>query len=202
MKTNTAALAVLALASALTCGSALAQQQGVTKTEILIGTIQDLSGPLAGYGKAARNGMLLRIDEVNEQGGVHGRKLRLVAEDDGYDPKKALLAAQKLVNLGARVVTGDLNDRASVERATEGVDAIFAMGTPFEAGIEAEIRQGSTVAEAARPGASTWSKIRSRRPTRTPTFPTLRANGRSSSTSPGLGQKLPSLRPSTSWKIS
>jgi hypothetical protein len=33
--------------------------------------------------------------------------------------------------------------------AAEGVDAIFAMGTPFEAGIEAEIRQGSTVAEAA-----------------------------------------------------
>ena len=59
-------------------------------------------------------------------------------------------AAQKLANLGARIVTGDLNDRASVERAAEGVDAIFAMGTPFEAGIEAEIRQGITVAEAAR----------------------------------------------------
>ncbi len=72
--------------------------QGVTKTEILIGTIQDLSGPLAGYGKQARNGMLLRIDEVNEQGGIHGRKLKLAAEDDGYDPKKSVLAAQKLVN--------------------------------------------------------------------------------------------------------
>ena len=59
-------------------------------------------------------------------------------------------AAQKLVNLGARIVTGDLNDRASVERAAEGVDAIFAMATPFEAGIAAEIRQGRTVAEAAR----------------------------------------------------
>jgi uncharacterized protein YbjT (DUF2867 family) len=59
-------------------------------------------------------------------------------------------ASQKLVNLGARIVTGDLNDRTSVERAAEGVDAIFAMGTPFEAGIEAEIRQGSMVAEAAR----------------------------------------------------
>ena len=59
-------------------------------------------------------------------------------------------AAQKLANLGARIVTGDLNDRASVERAAEGVDAIFAMGAPFEAGIETEIRQGITVAEAAR----------------------------------------------------
>jgi branched-chain amino acid transport system substrate-binding protein len=42
--------------------------------------------------------MLLRIDEVNEQGGVHGRKLKLQTEDDGYDPKKSVLAAQKLVN--------------------------------------------------------------------------------------------------------
>jgi branched-chain amino acid transport system substrate-binding protein len=94
MKLKTAALAVLALAA----GLAGAQTQGVSKNEILIGTIQDLSGPLAGYGKQARNGMLLRIDEVNEQGGIHGRKLRLIAEDDGYDPKKAVLAAQKLVN--------------------------------------------------------------------------------------------------------
>jgi branched-chain amino acid transport system substrate-binding protein len=45
-----------------------------------------------------RQGMLLRIDEINEQGGIHGRKIRLVAEDNGYDPKKSVLAAQKLVN--------------------------------------------------------------------------------------------------------
>ena len=92
-------IALAALAT-LTLGSSavLAQSQGVSKTEILIGTIQDLSGPLAGYGKQARNGMLLRVDEVNEQGGINGRKLRLLTEDDGYDPKKAVLAAQKLVN--------------------------------------------------------------------------------------------------------
>jgi len=90
---STLALAVAALG----CSLALAQQ-GVSKNEILIGTIQDLSGPLAGYGKQARNGMLLRIEELNEQGSIHGRKLKLVVEDDGYDPKKAVLAAQKLVN--------------------------------------------------------------------------------------------------------
>ena len=89
-----------ALAAVVLSGSPLAwgQQQGVSKTEILIGTIQDLSGPLAGYGKQARNGMLLRVDEANEQGGLHGRKLKLLVEDDGYDPKRAVLAAQKLVN--------------------------------------------------------------------------------------------------------
>ncbi|MCX7249455.1 MAG: ABC transporter substrate-binding protein [Burkholderiales bacterium] len=87
------ALATIALAAT----TALAQQ-GVSKTEIVVGTIQDLSGPLAGYGKQDRNGMQLRVDEINEQGGVHGRKLKLLIEDSGYDPKRAVLAAQKLVN--------------------------------------------------------------------------------------------------------
>ena len=73
-------------------------QQGVSKTEILVGTIQDMSGPLAAFGKQARFGMQLRIDELNEQGGVHGRKIKLLLEDSGYDPKKAVLGAQKLVN--------------------------------------------------------------------------------------------------------
>ncbi len=77
---------------------ALAQSQGVSKTEIVVGSIQDLSGPLAGYGKQARNGMQLRVDELNEQGGVHGRRMVLKVEDSGYDPRKAVLAAQKLVN--------------------------------------------------------------------------------------------------------
>jgi len=95
MKMKTAiALSALVAASSVYA----AEQQGVSKTEILVGTIQDLSGPLAGYGKQARNGMQLRVDEINEQGGVNGRKLKLLVEDSGYDPKKAVLAAQKLVN--------------------------------------------------------------------------------------------------------
>lgn len=88
-----AAVAALALTSA-----AAHADQGVSKTEIVLGTIQDLSGPLAGYGKQARAGMQLRVDEINEQGGIHGRKLVLKVEDSAYDPKKAVLAAQKLVN--------------------------------------------------------------------------------------------------------
>ena len=41
--------------------------------------------------------MRMRVDEINAAGGIHGRKLRLVVEDHGYDPKKAVLAAQKMV---------------------------------------------------------------------------------------------------------
>ena len=89
------ALATIGLAATF---SVAQPSQGVSKTEITLGSIQDLSGPLAGFGKQVRLGMLLRVDEINEQGGVNGRKLTLTVEDSGYDPKKAVLAAQKLVN--------------------------------------------------------------------------------------------------------
>ena len=85
-------------ACALALASMASAQQGISKDEIRIGTIQDLSGPLAAFGKQSRNGMQMRVDEINKQGGVHGRKFKLFVEDSGYDPKKAVLAAQKLVN--------------------------------------------------------------------------------------------------------
>lgn len=95
MKTKPTLIAAsLLLASA----TAFAQTQGVTKDEIVLGSIQDLSGPLAGFGKQVRFGMMLRVDEANEQGGINGRKIKLNVEDSGYEPRRAVLAAQKLVN--------------------------------------------------------------------------------------------------------
>ncbi len=96
-KTLTAVAGALALAGGFTAAQAQTSQ-GVTKNEIVVGSIQDLSGPIAGFGKQVRAGMLLAVDEINEQGGVNGRKLKLLVEDSAYDPKKAVLAAQKLVN--------------------------------------------------------------------------------------------------------
>jgi branched-chain amino acid transport system substrate-binding protein len=72
--------------------------QGVSKTEIVVGSLQDLSGPVAGLGKPIQNGMILRTEQVNAAGGINGRKLKLVIEDMGYDPKKAVLGAQKLLS--------------------------------------------------------------------------------------------------------
>ena len=94
--TSFAALALLGLSTAQ--AQTQVPPQGVSKTEIVIGTILDLSGPIAAFGKQSRNGMQLRVDEINEQGGINGRKLKLLVEDAGYDPKRAVLAAQKLVN--------------------------------------------------------------------------------------------------------
>src|SRR6266513_542773 len=97
MKAKTFGWAAL-LALALGTAAQAQPTQGVSKNEITIGSIQDLSGPIAGFGKQVRLGMILRVDEVNEQGGINGRKIKLIVEDSAYDPKKAVLAAQKLVN--------------------------------------------------------------------------------------------------------
>ena len=58
--------------------------------------------------------------------------------------------ARALADLGAELAVGDFTDRASLERALDGVDAVFAMATPFEAGLDAETRQGVTLADAAK----------------------------------------------------
>ncbi len=84
-------------ASLAMLGSAAAQTQGVTDTEVVLGTYLDFSGPLATWGAGLRNGMEMAVDETNAAGGIHGRKLRLVIEDSGYDPKKAVLVTQKLL---------------------------------------------------------------------------------------------------------
>ena len=71
--------------------------QGVTDKEVVIGTHQDLSGPITFWGVPVRNGMQMAVEEINAKGGIHGRKIKLVVEDSGYDPKKAVLATQKML---------------------------------------------------------------------------------------------------------
>lgn len=59
-------------------------------------------------------------------------------------------AAHHLKKQGAMAFAGDFNDPASIEQAADGADAIYAMGTPFEAGISAETAQASAIADAAK----------------------------------------------------
>lgn len=78
--------------------AAFAETQGVTDSEIVIGSANDLSGIFAAVGVPAINGANLKIKEVNEAGGVHGRQIRFVVEDHTYQLPKAAQAFNKLVN--------------------------------------------------------------------------------------------------------
>jgi branched-chain amino acid transport system substrate-binding protein len=86
-------LAVAALLPAL----AAAQVPGVTPDKIVLGQSAVFSGPAAQLGIQMRNGIKAYFDYVNATGGVNGRKLELVTEDDQYEPKVAPVATKKLI---------------------------------------------------------------------------------------------------------
>jgi branched-chain amino acid transport system substrate-binding protein len=94
MKSLKLALAAVVLAAALPAG---AQQQGVTADTVVVGAFGPITGPAAYIGLAGRDGMNLAIKEINAAGGVNGRKLAAVFEDDAHSPTRGLAAAKKLI---------------------------------------------------------------------------------------------------------
>ena len=85
--------AVAPVAAAAKAGSA----PGVTKDTIKLGTTQPLTGPAApGYSKISK-AMTAWFEHVNAEGGIHGRKVELIVEDDGYNPTNTAAKTRKLV---------------------------------------------------------------------------------------------------------
>ena len=125
-----AALALMAAAVSAPASAA----QGVSDSEVVLGTIQDLSGPLVAYSKETLNGMNMRIDEANAAGGVAGRKIKLLVEDSGYDTKRAMLAAQKLSESdGIFAVVGSMGTTIALTTQQVFIDAgvinLFPLGS-------------------------------------------------------------------------
>src|SRR3954453_18337744 len=77
---------------------ARAATRGVSDTEIIVGSMADLSGVTAVQGVNNANGMRMAFDEANAKGGVHGRKIRFIVEDMEYTVPKAVQAMNKLLN--------------------------------------------------------------------------------------------------------
>ncbi len=94
MLLRTIALAALAL---LGLQKALAAETGVGDQTIVLGQSIALSGALSDLGKEYASGASLYFDSVNAKGGIHGRKIKLLSLDDGYDTKKALDNTRQLV---------------------------------------------------------------------------------------------------------
>jgi branched-chain amino acid transport system substrate-binding protein len=77
---------------------ARAKSESVTDTEIVIGQSCQLTGPLAALTSEVRLGAKLHFDDVNRSGGINGRQVRVIALDDGYDPKRAAENTHKLID--------------------------------------------------------------------------------------------------------
>jgi uncharacterized protein YbjT (DUF2867 family) len=102
-------------------------------------------------GRGNEGRVILVSGATGQQGGAVARNLL----ERGFavraltrDTEKA--AARELAELGAEVVSGDLEDRASIERVLDGVYGVFSVQQFFEAGYEGEVRQGVLLADAAR----------------------------------------------------
>src|SRR5713226_322475 len=93
--TLAAALAVLGALLAPTSARAV---DGVTDDTVTIGAFGPITGPAAYIGLGARDGSNLAVKEINAAGGVNGRKLRVLFEDDAHSPSRALAAVKKLVD--------------------------------------------------------------------------------------------------------
>jgi ABC-type branched-subunit amino acid transport system substrate-binding protein len=89
-------LFVLPLAVATLLPAAFAQS-GVTEKEILLGQSAPFSGPAAELGKRMNVGIKAYFEHINAQGGVNGRKIKLVTADDGYEANRAAENTKKLI---------------------------------------------------------------------------------------------------------
>lgn len=94
----------LAMAGLLVLGCS-----GKSEDVIKVGSIGPLSGPVAVYGVECKNGIELAVEEINAAGGVNGKMLKVVAEDDEGNPEKSVSAYKKLTTKdGIKLVIGSL----------------------------------------------------------------------------------------------
>lgn len=144
MKTSAITLAAAAclLAAPAWLGAAGAQAQsepGLSPGTIKIGTFGALTGPGYLYGKLPMNGIEVVFDQINAAGGVNGRKLELIREDDRCDPAGAIAAVQKLIfqNEVFALIGGGCSNATFAARET-----IEKAGIPFL--IVASVHDGLT----------------------------------------------------------
>ncbi|HMK81927.1 MAG TPA: ABC transporter substrate-binding protein [Xanthobacteraceae bacterium] len=84
---------------ALAVAPARAADPGLTDNEITIGLFGPLSGPLIGYGLDPLNAAKMLYEEANRQGGIQGRKIKLVVEDDKCTPNDLVAVVKKLTTV-------------------------------------------------------------------------------------------------------
>lgn len=114
-----------------------AAEEGVTDNEIVVGSISDLSGPLAFMGKGERDGEALYFAYINDQGGIHGRKIKFVSEDDQFQSPRTVLALKKLITkdkiFALSLIMGAGNIFACIPLIDQYKIPLFPSGTANEA---------------------------------------------------------------------
>lgn len=108
------------------------KDEGVSEKEVLLGSSEPLSGTLAYMGKAVDEGMRTYFDMVNEQGGVNGRKVKLITYDDELKPAKSVANAKLLIERdNVLAMVGNVGHATNISAyeysSTKGVPTIGAL---------------------------------------------------------------------------
>ena len=98
--------------------------------KIVIGGIGPLTGDAASYGISVKNGCQIAIDEINAAGGVNGKQLELLFEDDVCDEEKSISAYNKLMDSGINVLVGAVTSGCSIAVSEVSVSDNILQITP------------------------------------------------------------------------
>lgn len=79
-------------------GVATTQGSGASSTEIVLGEYGSMTGATATFGTSTHEGLMLAIEQINSSGGVLGKQVRVISEDDQSKADEAVNAVQKLIN--------------------------------------------------------------------------------------------------------
>ena len=109
------------LAGGALCAVALGLAAPALAETIKLGLMCPLTGKWASEGQDMKNIVSLLVDETNAAGGINGKKIELVVEDDAGDPRTAALAAQKLAGAGVIAVIGTYG--SAVTEASQNIIA-------------------------------------------------------------------------------
>jgi len=98
---------------------------------IKVGIYGDLSGQTSSFGQSTKNGALMAIDEINAAGGINGRKIEWIMEDDQGQPAQAATVVTKLINQdGVHAILGEVASTNSLAAAPKAQEAKIPMITP------------------------------------------------------------------------
>lgn len=90
--------AIVLMALAFSCTRQSNENEAIDRSTIKIGYFGDLTGPTFNFGKSAYNGMLMAASEINDAGGINGRRIDVVIEDDKGSPEEAARLTAKLID--------------------------------------------------------------------------------------------------------
>jgi len=130
-RTILALLLITTLSISLACERRGGVTSGDASGPILVGYYGDLSGRTSSFGQSTKNGVEMAADEINKAGGVNGRQVQIITEDDQGEPNKAATVVTKLINQDkVHALLGEVASSNSLAAAPKAQEAKVPMISP------------------------------------------------------------------------